>query len=324
MRLICTTLAGMGMLLSATAQHPISLPNASNQFITSVNISWAADTRSWVAFENARLVNGSNIYDYLINKATAGKLKVGTERWADFAGVSNDPLTSSPYTKMVATRQPPVPIEDRDAQKRLVLHEIIYLKNYQLQSTVIAVAPLANVFTSLGINIGQKGCFFCCGENKPQQLDKKHTGWVLLQSVQRRINPDSSIAENMQLLKQSFGMSLSQALLFGTTQNSTQLTDIIAKKDIAPKEILGYNYKAKVEVPVYDSTGQLTGYTMIAPAPIFPNGLCNYIEITQDIYFNPTQNTFHTEIRECYLFVKAWNLSGEVIADEKRFRLVFR
>lgn len=308
-------------LLTAKAQptpQTPSLPNSYNQFITAPNISWAAELRDYFSFSDAQPINGANVYDYLFKKAGDGKLKIATSNLADF--ITFNRAQKKVQANKKATPLPAVDPTALDAQKSMALHEIFYIQNNRLHSYILAASPLANVITSAGINLGTNNCFYCCGATNPS-MAVPNKGMVLLQTITRTINPDSM--PDFKPLKQSFGMNLAQALWYGASKNSGSMTDVIAAKKIALNEVMTYSFGSKVAVPLYDSTGNVISYRDIMGPPPFEELLQNKIELVEDIYFNPTQNSFASVIRECYFFAKDWDNDISGYRTEKRFKLVF-
>lgn len=310
----------LALLSTAKAQQPPSLPNGVNQFITAPGISWAAELRDYFSFKGAHPINGSNIYDYLFKKAWDGKLKIATSNLADFIAFNRAQNKAQANKK--ATPLPKLPPGNLDSEKSIALHEIFYIQNNGLQSYIIAASPLVDVVTSSGVNLGMKDCLYCCGAQSPTMVATNNKGMVWLQTITRTIQPDSM--HEFKPLKQTFGMNLAQTLWYGASKNSGTMTDVIDVKKIAPNDVMTYTFGEKVAVPFYDSAGTITGYRKITSPPPFKELLQNKIELVQDIYFNPAQNSFTSVIRECYFFVKAWDGTLGGYRTEKRFKLSFR
>lgn len=306
-------------LFTAKAQPTPSLPNSSNQFIMAPNITWAAELRDYFSFSDAQPIKGSNIYDYLFQKAGDGKLRIATSNLVDF-------ITFNRAQNIVQANKKTIPLPELDPAamdpgKAIAMHEIFYIQNNRLHSYLLAASPLARVITSTGVNLGTNNCFYCCGAKSPSMATpNKELVW--LQTITRTINPDSM--PDFKPLKQSFGMNLAQALWYGASKNSGTLTDVIDAKQIAPNEVMTYTFGESVAVPFYDSTGTITGYRDMRASPPFEKLLQNKIELVQDIYFNPQQNSFAAVIKECYFFVKAWDGTLGGYRTEKRFKLSFR
>jgi hypothetical protein len=307
---------------SAPAQSLPVLPNPFNRFIASANISWAADVKDGVGFADARPVKGKNIHTYLIQKAAAGQLRIGTASIANLTGISATDAAYAPYHKMSKVKLPPmVPADAPDTNKAIGFHEIWYLDNYRLKSVTLSAAPLADVVTSTGINLGQRNTFFCCGEKKQAKADK--SGLIFLKTVTRRLVPDSMVG--FSLLKQSFGMTLAQALWYGASKGRGTLTDVATGQTIAPRRVLSYiaDTTAKIAVPVYDSLGNITAHKTFGDPPVFPRKLNDGITVEQDIYFDRKRDRFITNIKACYLYISTWASDGKWVPSTRYFKLVF-
>jgi len=294
-------------------------PNGTNQFINSGSISSALDTEETFSFADSKNVDNENIFNKLIKMALSGTLNAYDLRLSGFEGFENS--TYSNYDKVPNRRLTKEALNYalRDSLKTIKFHEIFYLDNYSLKCQIISAAPMIN-FASGGVSLGLQEIFFCCKNSSDTISLNKNKDLIHLKRIERILNLDS--LQNIKIIKQTYGLNLTQSIWYGASQGSIKLVDTKTNQTIVAKNVMNYSYLDSVQVPMYDSTGSVVGQSMRGGQAVFPYKLTNTIQFAQDFYYDSKQITFISSISECYLFVKNFDEKTYELKFEKKIKLL--
>ena len=188
------------------------------------------------------------------------------------------------------------------------LTQILYIQNGQLISYIPWVAVMFPVITSTGNYLGDGDCFSTCFNfNYKDQPGKKEIN-IPLSLSRRKIRLDSFDVKGK--LKELYGRNLLETLWPYILKNKIRVYSAETGKILKPGDInTDLVNEEKIQVPVYDSTGNLTGHKFIQN-PLFPDSFTS-AELVQDWYYNETRNWVFNKIRELYFYAKKWTAAGE-------------
>jgi hypothetical protein len=319
--LITLTLHSVGQRLPYVgAGQSFIFANQTNQFLNSRNVNWAMDTEESFSFSGTTKVENLNIFNYLITKALAGKLKAYTLRNKGFEGFENSTYSESDKFPYIDLTKDQINFILTDSLKTIKFHEIFYLNNYSLSCQIISAAPSTNYATASGISLEMQDIFYCCKSSKSLLTNTNNKDIIHLNKIDRNLNFDS--IENSKLVKQTYGLNIVQSIWTGASLGYIKLLDTKTNKVISANNVLNYSILDSVQVPFYDSTGSIIGHTKQPGDATFPYKLVNSIQFVQDFYYDTRRNVFFSTISNCYLFVKIWDEANSVLKIEKRFKVL--
>lgn len=180
------------------------------------------------------------------------------------------------------------------------INEIFYVVKGKLSSYVPYVSPTHPVITSAGIYLGANEYFTTALNFKYNYKGNRNDKVISLGQSVKSIVFDSVPKTDM--LKQLYGNNLLEAI-WHDLFTGRRFYYVLKNKEIAKSELTTEltNYEM-VNVPVYDSIGLITAYTL-KPSLLNPSHFIK-MEIVQDWYYNETQNIVTNKIKELILIGK--------------------
>jgi hypothetical protein len=299
--------------------HKFIYPNAVNRFIDSGSISWAMEVVEEYSLLELRQVGNKSIVSYLFSNALSGKLDgYSGEEFATYESTTHSERDK--FSNWLTQQELDfVQSDSLDKWSSLSLHEIFYLDRSALACRIIAAAPLVNRVTSMGLNLGLRPSFYCCKNTGESHSQNEKPDRILLKRIEKTIDFDSF--KSMNVIKQTYGMNLTQSIWNRASQGSIRILDIKVNRVIAAKDVWDYSVDDSVDVPLFDSLGFVIGEKRFAGAPV-TDKLSKTIRFTQEIYFDRLKNVFHSKISDCYLFVSEYDYSNNKFKLEKRFKVL--
>ena len=202
--------------------------------------------------------------------------------------------------------------------------QILYIENNQLKSYIPWVTTTIPVITSNGIFLGNAVYFSICFHSTYNyQLSKKNRISFLSQT-KKKISIDS--IDSNDKLKELYGRNLVQTLWPYILENKFQIFSVKNNIRLTPEEIntsLVNDIKINetdYSFPVYDSAENIISYNYswaLSPK-VFTE-----VELTQDWYYDHTNNIVFNKIREMYLYTKVWTMRGEAKEASPILKIVF-
>ena len=185
--------------------------------------------------------------------------------------------------------------------------QILYVENGLLKTYTPWVATMRPVTTSTGIYLGE-GDFFstCFNFNYAYQAPKQNKILFLSQS-KRKMRLDSFDVRSK--LKELYGRNLIQTLWPYILKNKIEVFEYAKKRKLKTEDLTtDLVNEVKIEVPIYDSTGNQVG-TKFVQEPLSPDVFTS-MELVQDWYYDQTKNIVFTKIKEMILYISKSNNDG--------------
>ncbi len=290
-------------------------------FIKRSSVTWAADVSA------AYQLNNPNISLALRQKLAAGKLiafipgeneeeqeataadvrqRIAPNRTKDVVDdngnvvattmEADDPLFSARY------------FSDQ-TNSSVLLKQLLYIRDGLLKIYIPSASPKYSVFTSWGEELGQAPAFSTAA-NKCLKIPRSRSRMIMFDTATSIvINLDTMQAGAM--VKQLYGHNLLQALWpdfkkqhyqFFVGNSKTPVTFAALNMDII-------NGDAAIKVPVYDSIGNISGYTA-APSIPLDLSLFTKVEIMRRNWFNAKKNRFFSEPYQLVFYARRWLNAG--------------
>lgn len=209
-------------------------------------------------------------------------------------------------------------LSERFANAVFELYRILYIRNGILRSYITRISPKTTLVTSNGIALGLlESVSFAV--NKKYRAKLRSAGKMnYLGKITSTFVADSIPAQ--QRLKETFGRNIIETLWPHVISGKISVYAGTGKEKITPAQLSAGNYPGAelIQVPVYDSTGDLIGnrsmyYELNA-------GSFDKISITEEIYYDVKRNIVLSKIPELLLYKK---LFGPNSVDMQPIRLVF-
>jgi len=270
------------------------------------------------SFTDSKKIQNENIFNYLTTKALSGELKA-YQLWDGFEKFDNNVYSEYDKFPQKWVNKDGINFMLSDTLKTIKFHEVFYLDNYSLHCRIISAAPMTNCVTSQGIDLGLQEAFFCC-KNTGDVSILNNPNLVHLKTIKRVINFDSLL--HSKIIKQTYGMDLSESIWCGASKGLISLLDIKTNKAIDSKNVMNYSNDDSVQNQVVDSNGNFVGYRTIPGRSVFPSELSNMIQFTQDFYYDTKQNVFILTITDCFMFVQYWDEKSNGLVREKMFKVL--
>ncbi len=198
--------------------------------------------------------------------------------------------------------------------------QILFIENGQLKTYTPWVATMLPVITSTGVYLGDGEYFSTCFNfNYNYQADKKNKILFLSQS-KRKIRLDSFDIRSK--LKELYGRNVIQTLWPYILKNKFEIFDCTKNRNIKAKELDADLINGKIQVPLYDSIGNMVGTKFLQQA-LSPDGFTS-LELIQDWYYDQTKNIVFNTVRELYLYAKKWTAEGEAKEATPILKIVFK
>lgn len=272
------------------AQHN---PTVFDKFIKKPKIIWAS-------YANDTLnLDGYNLSDKLINGFKNRKLKISFP-------LNRDSLLK--YKKIsyinkndFEQRTFPNGRIDSISAKKINVEEIFYVTNGKLYSYVPWVSPKISVYTSQDQFLGFSELFSSSINYNYKFTSSKRDKTIFITTTKRRFAVDNFPRADR--LKELYGVSMLEAIWSDLMNDKNEIIEMNSGQKIFFKNLQNYHFSDIVNVPIYDSLGQVTGtrkYSQAITPSLFPQ-----IEITQNWFYDQTKNIVTNNISDITLFIRS-------------------
>ncbi len=323
------------LLLSNTCFAQLPTQQRATQFDKFINkpeIEWAAYINDTIRFERVNLNNllltrlskneikaslpvGSGTFqtDQIIykNKKDIDKIKLPVDEIPVFDSLGNQVSTAKISRVTIDTAN--FTLTDPT--------QILYIENGQLKTYIPWVATMLPVITSTGVNLGYGDYFSTCFNFIYNYRSPKQNKIIWLSRSARKIRLDSFDVSSK--IKELYGRNLLQTLWPYILSNKISVFDFGNNKKLKSQELTtDLVNEEKLRVPVYDLTGNVTGFKFIH-SDLLPDVFTS-AELVQNWYYDQTKNIVFTTTREVYLYAKKWTSKGEPQNASPILKLVFQ
>lgn len=301
-----------------------------NSFVEKTSVEWAAyanDTSTLPAFAAE-----------LLSKFVAGKIK-GMVPAEQGTAAENKPkwLTPKDLEKLLVPADSViihdengvdrVAVMNHDPAKELLtafqksvteFYQTLYIENGKLRSYISRVSPKTEVYTSTGLYLGRRESVSFCMNTKYNAVAGKNDQLVSLGKFTKTIYADSLSSYDM--LKVLYGKNLIATLWSGIFAGKIAVFLPDGKDRITPAQLSAGEYGGadKVNIPVYDSLGNLSGSQFISSE--LNTRSFERADITEELWYDATRNIVICRIPELMLYKKDYAISEGLVPA---FRLVF-
>lgn len=303
-----------------------------DKFINKPEIEWAAYINDTISFER---VNLNNLLLTRLSKneikaslpvgsgsIQADQIRYTTKKELDHLKSHNDEIAVFDSLGNMATKIKRQPyIIDTATFTITDITQILYVANGQLKTYIPWVATMLPVITSMGVKLGYGDYFSTCFNNNYDYRSPRQNKIIWLSQSKKKISLDSFIVRNK--LKELYGRNLLLTLWPYILKNKISVFDYGNNKKLKPEELTtDLVNEEKQQVPVYDSTGNVTGFQFVHSA--LPPDVFTSAELVQNWYYDQTKNIVFTTTREVYLYAKKWTSKGEPQNASPILKLVFQ
>ena len=283
-------------------------PTKFDKFINLEKIQWAAYAKDAISFDKY------NLSDELYKRFQRGEIKITGPLSRDslMAGnriiyLDNKELEQKSFAPGSDANSKPTNRVDSNSSKLINVEQIFYVANGKLYSYVPWVSPRISVYTSRDWFIGTTE-YFSSGINPKYNFkSSKRDKLIFITSTKRKILIDSLPRRDM--LKQLYGINMLDAIWKGVVNGQNEIINLSTGQKTSFYNLKFYDFTGTVDVPVYDSMGNITGHKTEG-VPVKAAQL-DQVEITQNWFYNYTKNMVVNSIPDITLFIR--NYYGERI-----------
>jgi hypothetical protein len=283
-------------------------PTKFDKFITRKSIQWAAYLPATLQFENYNL--SAELYERFQN----GKIRITEPLYRDslMAGtpivyIDKQELEKKSFPPGLfpghSSSQKPTNRVDSNSSMKIDVQEILYVMDGKLYSYIPWVSTKISVYTSSDRYLGTTDYFSSCVNTRYNFKPSKRDKLVFLKSTIKKLLIDTIPRTDM--LKQLYGINILEAIWNDIINDKNEIFDIRSGQKKSPKDLKQFVYSNMISIPVYDSLGNITGYTnYVKPAsPSF----FQQVEITEDWFYDQTKNVLISRIPAITLFAVSKN-----------------
>ncbi len=195
------------------------------------------------------------------------------------------------------------------------LYQILYIKNRKLLAYISHASPLFDITSPQGTHFGRIEYFSTAINIKPFSSNSSKDKIIFLKKTTTEFYVDSIKKENK--LKEMFGHNIIETLWPYIENNKIVLYSVPENKKITLHEINKENLLnlQTVNVPIYDSVGNLSGTKLIVTEII--STIFDRIIITQEWYYNETKNIVFCKIPDAILSIPKLNMEDTATHEIK-------
>ena len=297
------------------AQTRYSLfPHSYNSFINNNNISLAIELSTSHIFQTKNF----NLHKYLLDGQKNGDLKSYTP-W-ELQGVNLDSLKKiDDYFYEVDKKYLTPPNYYKEFLESVEFQEIFYLENHKLKSHIISAGPEFSLVTELGVNLGNSPFTLTSLNFYNSKVSKKTDETLSLGNTY--FNIDFDFYQTPRYLKKTYDMTFVTKIWYDLSKGFNTVKDLKMNRTILPKDIMDYALIDSMDYKVYNQDGTQT------IEKIRSGNVITYLSdigISQEWYYNKTQNFFYNKIIRAYIYTKFQDLENHKEVNEKRFEIIFR
>ena len=282
-------------------------PTKFDRFIRLEKIQWAAYANDVIRFDTY------NLSDELFKRFQKGEIKISEPLSRDSIMAGNKIVYLDKRELELRSFAPGADINsnptnriDSNSSSVINIEQILYVANGKLYSYVPWVSPLISVYTSRDMLIGTSEYFTSCINTKYDFKSAKRDKLIFITSTKKKILIDSIPRINM--LKQLYGINMLDAVWEGVVNGRNEIIDVSTGQKTSFENLKFYDFTGgSVQVPVYDSMGNVTAYKTEGVA--VRAAQFDQVEITQNWFYNYTKNRVVNSIPDITLFFR--NYSGE-------------
>lgn len=190
---------------------------------------------------------------------------------------------------------------DSNSAGILQVEQILYVENGRLRSYVPWVSPKISVYTTGNYFLGTTEYFSSCFNFKYNRSLSKRDDLVFMKTTKRKFLIDSFPKNEM--LKETYGLNIIEAMWYDITNGKYEIIDARLGQKTDLKNIHEIYYENSVSIPMYDSSGNITGYKNFSER-LSPS-LFKQIEIEQNWYYNRNKNIIINPITAITLFIRS-------------------
>lgn len=274
-------------------------PTKFDKFILDKDISWAAYT-----FDSV-LTTSPTLAEVLLSRFGNKEIKVSLP--LTFERGKDDIVKYQQFDSILKTQFPPGLDQSSGAQtpykldsQQINTARILFIEDGRLYAYVPWISTRIYINTSNGFFVGMSEFFSTAINYDRRSKSKDYRKSKLLLTISRTFNA-KAIPSN-EMLKSIYGRNMIQAIWDGLKEGKVELTEVESGKIIPFGK--GQNMPSivgqPVQVPVYDSLGNIKGYQLVAPATSISR--LSYLELKEEWYYNKAKNKVYCRIPEIILF----------------------
>lgn len=192
----------------------------------------------------------------------------------------------------------------------LFVEQFIYVDNGKLRSHVSWISPVFNVITPVGTHLGTSYAFNAYYNKKERIRRSVRRKAIYLGQTTRTLTDPLPL---MGMIKRWYNQSLPEALWSSISAGSTgiHLPGTMQKITCAAIDA-GLYSDEKINIPLYDSTGNMSGSTSAIPA--FEVRKLSEVAIVQDWFYSPSKQLMYNNITSLIFYA---HKTHEGILEEK-------
>lgn len=289
-------------------------PHSYNSFINNSNISLAIEVNTSHVFQTKSF----NLHKYLLDGQKKGDLNSYTP-W-ELQGVSLDSLKKiDDYYYEVDKKYLTPPNYFKDSLASVKFQEIFYLENNKLKSHIISAGSEYSIITETGINLGNSPFTLTSLNFYNSKAPKINDEIISLGNTYYSI--DFDFWQTPRYLKKTYDMTFVTNLWYDLSIGFNTVKDLKMKRNILSKDIMDYALIDSMDHEIFNEDGTLQKIEKIRSGIVL-----NYLSdigISQDWFYNKTQNYFYNKVNKAYIYVKYQDLVNHKEVNEKRFEITF-
>jgi hypothetical protein len=286
-------------------------PTPFNKFVNGPGIEWAAYASDTVNF------TGADLNNLLLKRISKNKIKASkpVESRTDeankityspldsidqaFYGDRIDILMDSTGTQYFLKHE--IPEKDSSNFKRTEVTQILYIEKGKLKSYIPFITPTLPVYMSTGGYIGERFYFTSCFNYTYKTNLRNKSKLIFLTQTKKIIKLDA--AEPTDRLKEMYGNNLLKTLWPYVLDDKIDAFYPGSTRKLKTEELnVSLAYNEPLLMPMYDDTGNIVGYTVIAD-PIDTKKFTD-VQLLQDWYYDHKKNKVYSNIKEMLLYLK--------------------
>lgn len=310
--LFCVSLVFSFLYAPAQFVEQTKEPTQFDRFITKDRVDWAAYITDTIRFP---LVNFSEL---LRKRFESGEIRVSLPVTSRSNTANN---IQYPGKEKVLAALPPDVYFDSLSNDLLEVVQILYSSNGKLYAYIPWVSPKYAVVTPGGIRLGFADYFSTAFNFKYNSALSAKSKSVALGQTRQKIAVDSIPSSKM--LKSLYGKNIIESMWPGLSDETVDIFSIAGNRKLLMKDLNMALIQPPVSIPVFDSTGNQTGFEAVPQPQIKPNSF-SHLELAEDWFYDPKKNLLFARIPFIILYARTYDTEGEASEPMPLLKLLFK